>query len=111
MTWWLKLVPFAHQFKFKNRKANGVTHWLKDFQHINYATCACNFEDNTDFGTAPTCLSTIWPFLNTSKAEEGVGTKAMDHLTKDIYDVRSTDYKQHMFRVSLRSAIEEIVKG
>lgn len=47
-------------------------------------------------------------FLDSSTASQDLGTKAMEHLTKDIYDVRSTDYKQHMFRVSLRKAIEEI---
>jgi aerobic carbon-monoxide dehydrogenase medium subunit len=47
-------------------------------------------------------------FLNKSESTSDLGTKALEHLTKEIYDTRSTDYKQHMFRVSIRKAVEEI---
>ncbi len=47
-------------------------------------------------------------FLDKSEASADLGSKALEHLTKEIYDTRSTDYKQQMFRVSLKSAIEEI---
>ncbi len=47
-------------------------------------------------------------FLNQSVSSADLGVKALEHLTKEIYDTRSSDYKQHMFRVSLKSAIEEI---
>ncbi len=50
-------------------------------------------------------------FLNKSSSSPDLGRQAMDHLTTAIYDTRSSDYKQHMFRVSLRSAIEEICKS
>ena len=50
-------------------------------------------------------------FLDKSRSSPDLGTKALEHLTKEIYDTRSTDYKQHMFRVSIRTAIEEICKG
>ncbi|MBI4309503.1 MAG: FAD binding domain-containing protein [Candidatus Omnitrophica bacterium] len=54
---------------------------------------------------------TLEKFLNTSRSTPDLGARALDHLTKDIYDTRSSEYKQHMFRVSLKSAIEEIAKG
>ncbi len=50
-------------------------------------------------------------FLNKSQSSKELGQEALQHLTTTIYDTRSTDYKQHMFRVSLRSAIEEIVNN
>lgn len=50
-------------------------------------------------------------FLNKSESSADLGKKALEHLTLSIYDTRSTDYKKHIFRVSLKSAIEEIVRG
>jgi CO/xanthine dehydrogenase FAD-binding subunit len=47
-------------------------------------------------------------FLNNSASSPQLAQEAMPHLTSAIYDTRSSEYKQHMFRVSLRSAIEEI---
>ncbi len=49
-------------------------------------------------------------FLNKSSSSPDLGKKALEHLTAAIYDTRSSEYKQHMFRVSLRSAIEEICR-
>jgi aerobic carbon-monoxide dehydrogenase medium subunit len=54
---------------------------------------------------------TLEEFLNTQKSDPDLGQKAMDHLTVAIYDTRSTEYKQHMFRTCLRQAIEEICKS
>jgi len=50
-------------------------------------------------------------FLNKSSSSPDLGKEALGHLTTAIYDTRSSEYKQHMFRVSLKSAIEEIVRG
>ena len=49
-------------------------------------------------------------FLNGRKASPATAQEALEHLTPEIYDRRSGDYKKHMFRVSVRSAIEELVK-
>jgi CO/xanthine dehydrogenase FAD-binding subunit len=50
-------------------------------------------------------------FLNGAGSSPDLGTKALDHLTTDIYDTRSTEYKKHMFRISLRNSIDEIAKA
>jgi CO/xanthine dehydrogenase FAD-binding subunit len=50
-------------------------------------------------------------FLNNSSSSPDLGKGAMEHLTTAIYDTRSSEYKQHIFRVSLRSAIEELARG
>jgi len=50
-------------------------------------------------------------FLDKSSSSSGLGEQALEYLTATIYDTRSSEYKQHMFRVSLRSAIEEICKS
>ena len=47
-------------------------------------------------------------FLNGKKLKKEIGQEALDHLTDEIYDRRSNDYKKHMFRVSIKSAIEEV---
>jgi CO/xanthine dehydrogenase FAD-binding subunit len=52
---------------------------------------------------------TLEEFLNKSQSVPELGKQALEHLTTAIYDTRSTEYKQHMFRVSIKSAIEEIV--
>ncbi len=49
-------------------------------------------------------------FLNGKKASASLAQEALENLTTDIYDIRSTDYKKHMFRVSIKSAIEELNK-
>ena len=54
---------------------------------------------------------TVEEFLNKSQSSSELGAQALEHLTKEIYDTRSSEYKQHMFRVSIKSAIEEIIKG
>ncbi|MBF0489925.1 MAG: FAD binding domain-containing protein [Candidatus Omnitrophica bacterium] len=50
-------------------------------------------------------------FLNGKTSGSNLGHEAMNHLTVAIYDTRSTEYKQHMFRVSLRGAIEDLCKS
>ena len=47
-------------------------------------------------------------FLNNSSSSINLAKDALEHLTLSIYDTRSTDYKKHIFRVSLKSAIEEL---
>ena len=49
-------------------------------------------------------------FLNGRKINGTIAQEALDHLTNEIYDRRSGDYKKHMFRISIRSAIEELVR-
>jgi CO/xanthine dehydrogenase FAD-binding subunit len=50
-------------------------------------------------------------FLNKSTSSSDLGKHAMEHLTTSIYDTRASEYKQHMFRVSLKSAIEELCQS
>lgn len=54
---------------------------------------------------------TLEAFLNKSNCSADLGKQALEHLTTTIYDTRSSDYKQHMFRVSIKSAIEEICQS
>ncbi len=53
---------------------------------------------------------TLEDFLNKSTSSADLGAKALEHLTASIYDTRSSEYKSHIFRISLKSAIEEIAK-
>lgn len=54
---------------------------------------------------------TLEEFLNQSASSPDLAGEALNHLTSAIYDTRTSEYKQHMFRVSLKSAIEEICKN
>ena len=50
-------------------------------------------------------------FLNNKISSTDLGQEALNHLTTAIYDTRASDYKKHMFRISLKSAIEEICRS
>lgn len=49
-------------------------------------------------------------FLNQSGSSESTAQDALAHLNESIYDTRSSDYKKHVFRVSLKDAITELTK-
>lgn len=48
-------------------------------------------------------------FLNGSPATTETVGKILEHLDVNIYDKRSDEYKSHMFRVSIRSALLELI--
>jgi CO/xanthine dehydrogenase FAD-binding subunit len=48
-------------------------------------------------------------FLASQEIHANLPKESLDHLDTDIYDKRSDDYKQHMFRISLKNAIAEIL--
>ncbi|MCA9407491.1 MAG: hypothetical protein KC733_02285, partial [Candidatus Omnitrophica bacterium] len=48
-------------------------------------------------------------FLNTAEIDKKLPETALEHINKSIYDKRSHDYKQHMFRVSIKKALTEII--
>ncbi len=50
-------------------------------------------------------------FLNQSPCSNGIAQEALGHLNQAIYQTRSSDYKQQMFRVSIKSAIEELIQN
>ena len=53
----------------------------------------------------------IEEYLNGKNSSDHLGKEALNHLTASIYDIRSNEYKQHMFRVCIRQGIEEICKS
>ncbi len=50
-------------------------------------------------------------FLNQSSVSGGIAQEALDHVNKSIYDTRSSEYKQHIFRVNLKNAINELIQN
>lgn len=48
-------------------------------------------------------------FLNGKKINAALSADVMAHLTNTIYDTRSSEYKQHMFRTCIRKSIEQIM--
>lgn len=53
--------------------------------------------------------SMLEKFLDGSSAAEETAEKALEHLDVNIYDKRSDEYKGHMFRVSIKNALLEII--
>ncbi len=54
---------------------------------------------------------TLEDFIDQSKRSKGLAQEALNHLDKAIYDTRSSDYKKHMFRVSVKDAVAQITGG
>ncbi|MGE0267407.1 MAG: xanthine dehydrogenase family protein subunit M [Candidatus Omnitrophota bacterium] len=50
-------------------------------------------------------------FLNSQPISARLGQEALDHITETIYDKRSSDYKKHMFRLSLKQAVNELTQN
>lgn len=48
-------------------------------------------------------------FLNGKNIDEGIVEEALSNLTDTIYDTRSSDYKSHIFRISIKNALKEII--
>ena len=48
-------------------------------------------------------------FLNQSHCSQKIPDEALNHLDTSIYDTRSSDYKKHIFRVSIKDAITQLV--
>ncbi len=47
-------------------------------------------------------------FLNKSKLSKSIDEEALNHLDNKIYDARSDEYKQHMFKICIKNAIREL---
>ena len=50
-------------------------------------------------------------FLKDKPCHPGIVQEALEHLDTKIYEKRSDDYKRHMFRLSIKSVIGEIVEN
>lgn len=49
-------------------------------------------------------------FLNGRSATDQTVEEALARLDASIYDARSTDYKRHMFRVGIKTALRELIQ-
>ncbi len=52
---------------------------------------------------------TLEDFLNKTKISSNLAQEALKHMDEKIYEKRASDYKRHMFKVCVKSSIEEIV--
>lgn len=53
--------------------------------------------------------TTLENFLNQSTRSVKIALEALHHLNEPIYDIRSSDYKKHMFRISIKDALTELI--
>ena len=49
-------------------------------------------------------------FLDQSKVTQNLPQETLGHLDHKIYDARSDDYKKHMFRISIKNAIKQLIE-
>ncbi|MDP2654462.1 MAG: FAD binding domain-containing protein [Candidatus Omnitrophota bacterium] len=77
------------------------------FQGDRFADTRVTVNSGTAFAQRDLVLE---KFLNSAEAREGIAKEALDHLDVNIYDKRSDDYKKHMFRVSIKSMLEELLE-
>ena len=47
-------------------------------------------------------------FLNGKEINDSIIDEALNNLTHELYDRRANDYKKHMFRLSIKKALQEI---
>ena len=78
-----------------------------NFRNNHFSNTRVTVNNGIAFAQRDTVLE---EFLNKSKCSVSAAEEAMDHLDTKIYDTRSDDYKKHMFRVSLKSAIKELAE-
>ncbi len=50
-------------------------------------------------------------FLNQKPCSEEIIEQAAAHMDKAIYETRSSDYKKHMFRVGIKTALKELTSN
>lgn len=55
--------------------------------------------------------SKLEQFLDQSVCSPDIAEDALGHMDESIYEARSNDYKKHMFRVSIKSALQELVEN
>lgn len=77
------------------------------FKGDSFSETKVTVNNGTAFAQRDTTLEN---FLNGASTKNGVAEEALAHLNTAIYDTRSDDYKKAMFRVSIRSAIRELIE-
>jgi len=50
-------------------------------------------------------------FLNSTKLEKNTAKDCLKHLTAEIYDTKSDDYKKHIFRVTIKNMVQELMES
>ena len=78
-----------------------------DFKDSQFTQTKVVVNNGADFVKRDAVLE---EFLNNSMCSETLAEEALKNLDTAIYEERSTDYKKHMFQVSIKKAIEELVK-
>ncbi len=115
---------FSHVTLKRDKTARMAYRRVKKTMHVDIpllAVCVkTNFKDGKFVNVRVTVNNgnafaqrdyTLEKFLENTPAVAKTAHEALDHLNTEIYDKRSDEYKSHMFRVSLRGCIEELVSA
>ena len=77
-----------------------------NFKDKKFANVRVTVNNGTTFAQRDYILE---EFLEGASLRLETAQEALDHLDTNIYDKRSDEYKSHMFRVSIKSALNELV--
>lgn len=115
---------FTHVTIKRDKTAKLAYRRVRKTMHVDVPMLAMSFKTNikdgkfTDTrvavnnGTAFAQRDSILEqFLNNAPVRPETAVQALDHLDVNIYDKRSDEYKSHMFRVSVKSALLELIEG
>ncbi|HBG60839.1 MAG: hypothetical protein A2Y03_07490 [Omnitrophica WOR_2 bacterium GWF2_38_59] len=50
-------------------------------------------------------------FLNGQKASDGVAESSLNNIDNDLFEKFINDYQKHMFKISIKNAVKQIIKG
>ncbi len=113
---------FTHLTIKKDPKAKMVYRRIKKTPNVDIPMLSLLIKTSFDKGQfTNTCIginncvdfaqrdSKLEDFLNQSCRSENVAEESLGHLDEPIYDTRSSDYKKYIFRVSIKSAVTELI--
>lgn len=110
----IKIDPKAHMVYRRVKKTPHVDIPLlsllirTNFSGSQFANTRVSINNCVEFAKRDSILE---GFLNQSGRCEKTAQEALDHLDEPIYDTRSSDYKKHMFRISIKDALTELIGG
>ena len=113
---------FVHAVIKKDPKALVTYHRVKKSPHLDIPLLSLLIKTNRDgkkFKNTRVAVNNCVAFaqrdraledlINQSGPSKDLAQEALNHLDEAIYDVRSSDYKKHMFRVAIKDALTEII--
>ncbi len=115
---------FTHVTIRRDKTAQIAYRRVRKTMHVDIPMLAMSFKAHIKDGKfTDTCVAVnngtafaqrdfvLEQFLKNAPCRSETAQQALDHLDTNIYDKRSDEYKSHMFRISIKSALSELIQG